>query len=151
MKVVKKAVAAVLRYGECIQEVLVFRHPFAGVQIPKGTVEDFEAVQAAVLRELEEESGLNLAATPNIIGRWSRTVRGGQKEDGPFEINEWYIAILHSNEQLPNRWSHKVTGSPAEEGLIFEFFWLPVDENLSKNLDPIFAETAKIITSYLVT
>ena len=39
MKVVHKAVAAVDRDQGRESELLVFRHPLAGVQLPKGTVE----------------------------------------------------------------------------------------------------------------
>ena len=148
MKTVKKAVAVVLRSGEHAPEVLVFRHPLAGVQIPKGTVEDFETVESATLRELEEESGLALEAKPKIIGTWNRTVGGGPDEGGPSEINEWHIAILKPDTHLPDLWSHDATGSPAEEGLTFEFFWLPVDKKLAENLHPLFAETAKIIAAH---
>ena len=70
MKVVHKAVAAVVRdYGRG-SELLVFRHPFAGVQLPKGTVEPKEAYAAAALRELHEDSGLHLALKPQPIGIW---------------------------------------------------------------------------------
>lgn len=148
MKTVKKAVAVVLRPGECTTEVLVFRHPLAGVQIPKGTVENLETVETAVLRELKEESGLVLTAKPKVIGIWSRTIHTGPTEDGPMEINEWHIAILKSDARLPDQWSHDATGSLAEEGLTFDFFWLPVNETLSENLHPLYVETANIILSY---
>lgn len=39
-------------------EILIFRHPNAGLQLPAGTVEPGEAPETAVLREVEEESGL---------------------------------------------------------------------------------------------
>ena len=41
--------------------LLVFRHtdfPEAGIQVPAGTVEEGEALDLAVLREAEEETGL---------------------------------------------------------------------------------------------
>src|SRR5207247_369489 len=41
------------------QELLVFRHPLGGLQLPTGTVEVGEEIQAAVLREVAEETGLN--------------------------------------------------------------------------------------------
>jgi 8-oxo-dGTP pyrophosphatase MutT (NUDIX family) len=39
-------------------ELLVFRHPDAGIQLPAGSVEPGEAFAAAALREVEEETGL---------------------------------------------------------------------------------------------
>lgn len=40
-------------------ELLLFKHPYAGIQIPAGTVEEGEPLEQAVLRELMEETGLN--------------------------------------------------------------------------------------------
>ena len=117
MKIVRKAVAVVTRPRDQATEVLVFRHPLAGVQIPKGTVENEETIDAATLRELEEESGLVLNGAPRFIGTWQRAVGGGPIEDGPLEINEWHIGILKPNVQLPDQWTHDATGSPAKEGL----------------------------------
>lgn len=148
MKIVKKAVAVVMRPRDQATEVLVFRHPLAGVQIPKGTVENEETIEAATLRELEEESGLVLNGEPKFIGTWQRVVGGGPNEDGPLEINEWHIGILKPDVQLPDQWTHDATGSPAEKGLRFEFYWLSVDENLAENLHPLFSETAKMIIAY---
>jgi 8-oxo-dGTP pyrophosphatase MutT (NUDIX family) len=39
-------------------EVLLIRHPNAGIQAPAGTVEDAEAPEAAAVREATEETGL---------------------------------------------------------------------------------------------
>ncbi len=39
-------------------ELLVFRHPDAGIQLPAGSVEPGESPAAAALREVEEETGL---------------------------------------------------------------------------------------------
>jgi len=40
-----------------VLEVLAFRHPSAGNQFVKGTIEDGEPPPTAALRELREESG----------------------------------------------------------------------------------------------
>ncbi|MCA9906233.1 MAG: NUDIX domain-containing protein [Anaerolineae bacterium] len=40
------------------REILVIRHPVAGLQVPAGTVEASETPRAAVLREAGEETGL---------------------------------------------------------------------------------------------
>ena len=39
-------------------ELLVFAHPTAGIQLPAGTVEIMERPETAVVREVEEETGL---------------------------------------------------------------------------------------------
>ncbi len=53
-----KVTALIVRQGPAGREVLLFRHPTAGVQIPAGTVEVGEDPLAAGLREAREESGL---------------------------------------------------------------------------------------------
>ena len=148
MKIVGKAVAAVLRTGENGREILVFQHPLAGVQLPKGTIEENEGIEAAALRELEEESGLALNCNPRVIGKWTRIVQGGRQQAGPLEANEWHVAILQTAADLPNRWVHSAQGSPAEEGLLFEFYWLPVDQDLPTRLHPLFEDVAKMIINH---
>lgn len=47
-------------------QLLVFQHPTAGVQLPAGTVEIGETVEAAVRREVYEETGLTAV---QIVGK----------------------------------------------------------------------------------
>ncbi len=115
MKTVKKAIAVVVRPNKSATEVLVFRHPIAGIQIPKGTVEKNETIEAAVLRELKEESGIALDVKPKIIGKWNRKTKGGTNEDGPLEIHEWHIAILKPNTNLPEHWAHAPPAVPPKK------------------------------------
>ena len=49
-------------------ELLLFQHPYAGVQFPAGTVEDGEPPQKAALREVWEETGLAQARLVAKIG-----------------------------------------------------------------------------------
>jgi 8-oxo-dGTP pyrophosphatase MutT (NUDIX family) len=49
-------------------ELLVFRHPRAGVQLPAGSVEPGEAIDAAALREVVEETALEGAALVGKLG-----------------------------------------------------------------------------------
>src|SRR5262249_43927849 len=48
----EKVTAFVTRDAAQARELLVFRHPHAGVQIPAGTVEKGESAEAAALREV---------------------------------------------------------------------------------------------------
>ena len=54
-----KVTALITRQTDAgMHDLLVFRHPTAGVQLPAGTVEAGESMETAVLREAAEESGL---------------------------------------------------------------------------------------------
>lgn len=54
----RKVTAYITRRCSNGKEVLVFRHPLAGLQLPAGTVEDGQSPADAVLREVEEETGI---------------------------------------------------------------------------------------------
>ncbi len=51
-------------------KILLFRHPLAGTQRVKGTIENGETPGAAALRELEEESGISDAVIGLDLGCW---------------------------------------------------------------------------------
>jgi ADP-ribose pyrophosphatase YjhB (NUDIX family) len=91
--------------------LLVFRHPVAGVQIPKGSVESGERPEDAVLRELAEESGVTSARILRSIGRHEIEVGAGPTETGPLELQVWHTFLLAAGEELPETWSHRVSGS----------------------------------------
>lgn len=50
--------------------IMLFRHPLAGVQIVKGTIEVGESARQAALRELNEETGINCASISADLGCW---------------------------------------------------------------------------------
>ncbi|HEV7126250.1 MAG TPA: NUDIX domain-containing protein [Terriglobales bacterium] len=60
--VVEKVTAFITRDvtqgSDAARELLIFAHPSAGTQVPAGTVEPGERIEAAVLRETAEEAGL---------------------------------------------------------------------------------------------
>jgi ADP-ribose pyrophosphatase YjhB (NUDIX family) len=78
---VHKIAAFVTRREGPERELLVFRHPSAGIQLPAGTVEAGEAIEVAALREVREETGLRdviiiaaLATIPEIMAPDGRMV-----------------------------------------------------------------------------
>lgn len=57
-RTVEKVTAFVTRQSKGRHDLLLFKHPNAGIQIPAGTVEDGETPEQAVIREVNEETGL---------------------------------------------------------------------------------------------
>lgn len=56
---IEKVSAFIVRKKNEKPELLVFSHPSAGIQIPAGTVEENESLEAALFREIKEETGLS--------------------------------------------------------------------------------------------
>ncbi|HUQ83223.1 MAG TPA: NUDIX domain-containing protein [Gemmatimonadaceae bacterium] len=125
---IHKAAACVVRAAPHGPELLVFRHPVAGVQIPKGSVERGEDPESAALRELAEESGISAARVLRKIGYHEVEVGAGPAETGPLELQAWHTFLVAADEKLRDTWSHQVSGSEVEEGLVFEYFWVPIAE-----------------------
>jgi ADP-ribose pyrophosphatase YjhB (NUDIX family) len=122
MSLVPKAVPVLLREKGGRREILAFRHPAAGHQIVKGTVEPGEAAADAALRELEEESG--------VTGAWIVADLGSSDaiDDGQL----WHFFHCAAGEQ-PARW---VFATLDEGGLIFSFYWQPLDADLTAEWHP---------------
>ena len=53
-----KVCPVILRKNNNTLEILLFKHPTAGIQLVKGTIEKSEPVFQAAIRELYEESGI---------------------------------------------------------------------------------------------
>jgi 8-oxo-dGTP pyrophosphatase MutT (NUDIX family) len=149
MAELRKALAAVVRPCATGHEVLVFRHPLAGVQLPKGTAEDDETIAEATLRELAEESGLALDVEPKLLGTWRRRLDGRFGEARSHDEHVWHISLIEAPADLPPSWSHRATGSAEEEGLVFEYHWLPLDSELAGKLHPLFGETVRLLSEHL--
>lgn len=66
--VIEKVTAFVTRERDGVRELLVFKHPNAGTQIPAGTVEDAEDPETAVMREVYEETGLQPVRIEKYLG-----------------------------------------------------------------------------------
>ena len=132
--------------------VLVFRHPHAasGVQLPKGTIESGESPAGAAVRELAEESGLRLSVSPQLIAEMKLTC--STTTAFPYKApkqQSWSIFRFDPIESLPERWSHTATGSLAEDGLIFEYFWHPLAKSFAATYPNSDIRFATVIDAFL--
>jgi 8-oxo-dGTP pyrophosphatase MutT (NUDIX family) len=76
--VIEKVTAFVTRATEAGLELLLLEHPFAGIQIPAGTVEN-ETPEEAVLREVAEETGIDSAVIRRYLGGDGGLLPEGQR------------------------------------------------------------------------
>jgi 8-oxo-dGTP pyrophosphatase MutT (NUDIX family) len=76
--VIEKVTAFVTRKTGQGHDLLLFEHPYAGIQIPAGTVEDGEPVEKAALREAGEETGLTGPSLKEYLGSVEDRLPEGQ-------------------------------------------------------------------------
>jgi 8-oxo-dGTP pyrophosphatase MutT (NUDIX family) len=107
-----KACPVVVRREPSGDQLLVFRHPKAGVQLVKGTIEHGEDPASAAVRELAEESGLLDARVVRSIGIWSPG----------YEHQVWAFLEILVPPAVPEEWTHRTDDAG---GLEFSFFWHP--------------------------
>jgi len=90
-------------------QILVFRHPIAGIQMIKGTIEPAEDAGDAALRELHEEAGIDTTIQEDL-GIW---------ESG-FDGQIWSLQLCFTPPGLPESWDHFCAD---DGGLDLRFFW----------------------------
>jgi 8-oxo-dGTP pyrophosphatase MutT (NUDIX family) len=125
---IHKVCPVVLRSSEGVREILVFRHPVAGVQLVKGSIESGETPQNAALRELAEESGITSVTSVLEKGKW----------DCGFENQRWHFFLCQVGEKLKDSWTFYTNDGG---GLNFKFFW----HNLRRSVNGLIAQSPKHI------
>lgn len=111
--------------------LLVFRHtdfPEAGIQVPAGTVMTNEDLEAAVLREAEEETGLRDLRIKTYLGDQIRDMA----DIGKDQIHHRHFYHLLCGGDPPEEWQHDET-SPSDGGsspIRFEFFWAELPDQI---------------------
>ena len=78
-RVVQKVTAFIVRERGGVKELLVFKHPTAGIQIPAGTVEKDEDIETAVKREVYEETGLQSVEIESYLGCFENELENSQR------------------------------------------------------------------------
>jgi 8-oxo-dGTP diphosphatase len=112
-------------------KLLVFSHPHhpeAGIQVPAGTVEEDESPREAVLREAQEESGLDDLEIRSYLGVREHDLSAY----GRSEVGQQYFFHLVFRGEAPARWRHYEM-HPSEgsaEPIEFELFWVKFPEGV---------------------
>ena len=91
-----------------ILEVLLFKHPTAGIQLVKGTIERSERIFQAAIRELYEESGI--VVEEQHCYDW-----------GSHQISNqtWYFIFCDTSSQnLKDQWSYETLD---DYGIVLSF------------------------------
>lgn len=121
---INKTCPIVLRTINHKTQILAFKHPLAGNQIVKGTVEPGESFADAAVRELVEESGIS--ATVDIyLGTW----------DSGYKNQIWGMHLMKVENELPEFWTHQALDDGGHE---FQFFWQDLNQTLDNNWHPVF-------------
>lgn len=125
----KKVIAYILRdtLGGTGRELLVFLHrdyPEAGLQVPAGTLEEGESAEEGLLREIEEESGLQGCRIERKLGVFEWTHAETQN------VHERHVFVLEAPQGTTDAWSWIETGGGAvseEDGYVFLYHWEPIN------------------------
>ena len=134
MAVIEKVVPVIFRHVSQNIEILVFRHPIAGIQIVKGTVEANEKLEDAAIRELYEESGISSTNIHSYLGLHSPS------ESGPNR----HVFVCYTTEILKDNWTHFCND---DGGLKFQFFWHPLAQEPTDEWHQLFKELFEFIKS----
>ena len=132
MKFTDKACPVLLRWREGHLQLLAFRHPLAGCQIVKGTVEEYEEPSETVVRELGEESGIEDA---RMIETWGQLLLRAEKQ-------RWHLFLCQVERALPDAWDFYTKDGG---GQTFAFFWHNLDEIAGDEWHPAFRKALGFI------
>jgi 8-oxo-dGTP pyrophosphatase MutT (NUDIX family) len=127
-----KACPVVLRSANGQTEVLAFEHPLAGFQLVKGTIEPGESVEAAALRELAEESGIQSAVARRSLGTHA--------PGSPEQV--WAFVECVPSEALPSAWIYRTADGGGHS---FRFFWHPLFGSTSEHWHTVFRNALRFI------
>ncbi|MFC7064496.1 NUDIX hydrolase [Brucella rhizosphaerae] len=123
-----KAIDKVLIYATWNSNLLVFcepENPDVPLQVPGGTVDEGETMQAAAYREFHEETGILRAIGMNYL----ETVKYEYIVPTQTETHIRHSFHLPLNGRFPNQWHHyEMFPCDGNKPILFELFWLPLEE-----------------------
>lgn len=130
MRTIPKVMAYITCKRGGREQLLVFRHrdyPEAGIQVPAGSIEEGESIEAALWREVEEESGLTGLELVRKIGTFDYV----HPYTGNLHVR--HVFHLRAPEDTPDEWEWIETSGgavPDDEGFVFQFYWVDLDGEL---------------------
>jgi len=130
-----KACPVVLRGPAEAREILAFRHPLAGAQLVKGSMEPGESVEAAAVRELLEEAGV-VAAASEALGVW----------EAGHDAQVWAFQLCEPVAPLSEQWTHVCAD---HGGHAFAFFWHSLDAASLDEWHPVHARALAQVRALL--
>ena len=132
---VHKACPVILRNREGTWQILAFRHPKAGTQLVKGTVEEDERPEETVLRELAEESGLEQTVIVQKIGTLGfRATK-----------QHWHLFLCQPLVAPQEEWSFFTKDGGGQR---FHFFWHELAAEPDETWHPQFRSALRFIRSW---
>jgi 8-oxo-dGTP pyrophosphatase MutT (NUDIX family) len=130
--------------------LLAFRHRDLlepGVQIPAGTIRAGEAPEVAVLREVEEETGLVDLVLVGPLGAYDFHADPLMVPAG-HEHQRRYAFHLEARGEVRESWVHWERGDGDITPIAFEFYWVPIGE-VASLLAPFIGEPGAPILTHL--
>jgi len=119
----QKSFSYIIRASRAGPQLLVFdslEEP--GLEVPKGSVQPGETPAQAAVREVGEESGLTGLILIRELG-----VTLWQDE-------EQHFYLFKTDQALPDRFEHVVTGQDGDRGMRYQYRWLEITPALSQSL-----------------
>lgn len=139
---IKRIKKKALAYITCNNDLLVFKQPDfpeAGIQVPKGTIDDGETPYETIVREIEEETGLTNCIFKDFLGETYRDMF-----DFGSDITEHrhFFHFTISPDEKKESWEHfEMHASNKQAPILFSFFWVP---NLEGN-DILIADQGQLL------
>ena len=121
----RKVIAYVVQKRNGQWRLAVFKHrdfPAAGLQVPGGTVDKGESPEVAVVREVQEESGLKNFTSIFHLG--TDEFLHSEKS----EVHDRHFFALIFGGEAPSTFTHQVSAGMEDNGLVFIYTWYHLEK-----------------------